>query len=49
MENRIFTEMGLGLLVSGFCVIIQCVILLTLFSSLRNFCKIRLRRNLNRQ
>ena len=31
MDNRIFIELGLGLLVSGFCVIIQGVILLALF------------------
>ena len=37
MDNRIFIELGLGLLVSGFCVIIQGVILLALFSSLRKY------------
>jgi len=37
MDNRIFIELGLGLLVSGFCVIIQGVTLLALFSSLRKY------------
>jgi len=37
MDNRIFIELGLGLLVSGFCVIIQGGILLALFSWLRKY------------